>query len=259
MKTALRVDGKLSSWPHSLIEKALSKPAIAYSGVRRIIQNFHWECESLPDITYADIGYTKAKEKQLLRNYYDPAEFARAKAILDKRAKKSALTSVALSLRGSKKDSRSMGHCMLNLVVSRLNRVEVVDMYYRSTELSFKFSADLVFLQWVFRQLDLKPSKIRFHFSNAFISGGYWGTLMQFWEPLELLEFVRENDPKFFQSGTRVLFRSCLEKDQKYKYSPHNQQHKLLWRVYPPEVLRKIAVYLKKHGVKAEVPRDAED
>lgn len=258
MKTIFRRDkGGVSLWPHSLIKAALKQDAMAYSGVRRIIQNFTWELDSLPVLTYEDLGYTKAKEKQLMRNYYNADEFLRVKTILEKRAGKSSLTSVALLLRSKPKDSRSMGHCMLNMVISRLNRVEVVDMYYRSTELSFKFGADLVFLHRVFTELGINPSKIRFHFANAFLSGGYWGTLMQFWDPIALLSYLHDKDHRFFLSGTRVLFRSAIEKNQTYKYSPHNQQHRLLWRVLTPKQLAEIAKFLKARGVKAEVPRDS--
>lgn len=257
MKYIFRRNGDgISNWPHSLIKAALKQDAAAYSGVRRIIQNFTWEIDTLPDLTYEDLGYTKAKEKQLMRNYYNAEEFLRVKTILEKRSKKSGLTSVALLLRSKPKDSRSMGHCMLNMVVSRLNRVEVVDMYYRSTELSFKFGADLVFLHRVFTELGINPSRIRFHFANAFLSGGYWGTLVQFWDPVSLLSYLYEKDRKFFLSGTRVLLRSAIEKNQTYKYSPHNQQHKLLWRVLTPKQLKEIAQFLKVRGVKAEVPRD---
>lgn len=245
-------------WIKSLIRGALAKEAAAYSGVRRIIQDYHWSITELPKLTYADLGYSPAKEKQLLRNYYNPEEFERVKQVLEKRKKKSGLTSVSLMLRAKPKDSRSMGHCMLSLTVSRLSKVEVVDMHYRSTELIFKFGADLVFLRRVFDELGINPSLIRFHFCNAFISGGYWGTLGQFWDLGEFLHELSISDPKFFKSGTRVLLRSAREKDQKYKYSPHNQQHKLIWRVYSPKFLREIDLFLSRRGVVAEVPVDSD-
>lgn len=245
----------MKSWPHSLIASALRHPATSFSGVRRIIQNFHWETTALPKINYSDLGYGPAKEKQLLRNYYNPAEFERVKGIIDRRRRKSGLSSAAVSLRAAGKEARSMGWCMLDLVWSRANRIETVDMNYRSTELIFKFGADLVFLHRLFKELEIEPSIVRFHFANAFVSGGYLGTLGRFW-PLEeeFLPFLLKTDPKFFKSGTRVLMRSALREDQSYRYSPHNQQHRRIWEWYTRQELRGIARFLRKNGVIAEVP-----
>jgi hypothetical protein len=243
-----------ATWPRSLIAAAIRHPVTSYSGVRRIIQNFHWETDKLPDVSYADIGYGPAKEKQLLRNYYDPAEFDRVKGIIERRRKKSGLSSAAVSLRAKGKESRSMGWCMLSLVWSRANRVETVDMHYRSTELIYKFAADLIFLRRLFKELGIAPTKIRFHFVNAFVSGGYLGSLGQHWPLLDFLDFLRQEDVKFFRSGTRVLLRSALRQNQSYRYSPHNQQHKLIWRFYDKKELREIAAYLKRNKVIAEEP-----
>lgn len=258
------IKGKIVRWPQDLIAEALSKPAVMYQGVRRIIQDMHWETAGLPEISYEDLGYTKAKERQLLRNYFDLVEFDRAKDILDKRKKKHGMTSVSISLRGAKKDSRSMGWCMLSMTVSRFRDYETVDIHYRSTELLFKFSADLVFLRtFLLPYFDLHPRVIRFHFVNAFISGGYLGTMFRFVDPIGLLEGIRTKDPDFFKKGTRVIMRMVSKEDQTWLYSPHKQQHKQLWKFFGDNPGRRelkiIKNYLKTNGIKAEVARDQQE
>lgn len=227
------------------IRTLIEKPALCYSGVRKIVQNVDLELTKLPDISYADLGYGKNKQKQLERNYVNAEEFNRVRVLLAARSKHQ-FTSVALSLRGAKKDSRSMGHCMQSLVISRLDRphTETVELQYRSTEAILKFGGDICFLPWIFNQLTLNPSIIRFHFANAYLSGVFFPTLMRWWDPVDFLDFLWKNDKKLFSAGTRFLLRSSYKQDQHFPYSPENLQHKFLWATQGVKGVKRIKDYL---------------
>jgi hypothetical protein len=248
-----------------LIRRVVREPAFMYNGLRKIVQNLNWECpKGIPDYTYADLGYTPAKPKQLERNYINAEELERVKTILEKR-KGQSLTSVALSMRGAKKDSRSMGWCMLNVVITRTNKTENVEVHYRSTELIFKFGADLVFLPTVFERIGVDPKvPVRFHFTNAFLSGVFLPTyLATLKDPTDFLRFMRKTDPQHFQVGTRFLLRSAMREDQRFPYSPENQQHKFMWRSIGKSVIQDIKYYLthehKKFGRPMPVAHESGD
>lgn len=230
-----------------LVRKIVENPPLLYAGIRKIAQGITWEVDSIPSVTYEGLGYSKNKLKQLQRNYIDPEEFERVRQILAKRRDKH-FTSVALLMRGAKKDSRSMGWCMLNLVVTRGPKIENVEVHYRSTEVILKFGADLAFLPSVFEQLDVHPQKVTFRFANAFLSGVYFPTLCAWWPPVDFLEYLFEHDIQMFKGATRFFLRSAYKEDQRFPYSPENMQHKFAWRVLGPKKMRQIRDYLhEKH------------
>ena len=223
---------KESKFPIDLIKQIIMARPLCYSGIRKIMQDVTYETKQLPSLTYQDLGYTSAKHKQLLRNYFNPEEFQRAREILEKR-KKQHFTSVALSLRNETKKKQSMGWCMLSLVVSKFKNnpnLETVEIQYRSTEVIRKFGGDLAFLPWVFDQLNLNPEIIRFRFANLYFSGVFFPTLCLFWEPIDFLEYLYKYDRKMFDGSTRFFLRSARTKDQKFPYSPENGQHQLAWK-----------------------------
>lgn len=228
-----------------LIRQIINTPALKYSGVRKIVQNVHVETDKLPLISMTDLGYGKNKVAQLKRNYVNEEEFQRVRSILEKRSDHE-FTSVAVSLRGAKKDSRSQGWCMLDLVVSRTKHFESVDINYRSTEVTLKFGGDLAFLPWVFEQLGLKPNVIRFHFANLYLSGVFLPTLSSFWDPIEVLEYLWNHDRKLFSGGTRFFLRSSYQRDQVFPYSPEQQQHKFLWSRFSVAEIKKVRDFLEK-------------
>lgn len=229
----------------SLIRQVIEKPAFLYSGVRKIVQDITWEVDRLPVVTFEQLGYSKNKLKQLQRNYVNEEEFDRVLGVLTKRSDQS-FTSVALSLRGKPKDSRSMGHCMLSLVVTRGNKLETVEIQYRSTELILKFGGDLAFMPWVFDQLGLNPDLIRFRFANAYLSGVFFPTLCSMWDPIDFFDLLWKKDKKLFAAGTRFFLRSAYKKEQHFPYSPENQQHKFLWARVKKAQIDRIRDYLER-------------
>lgn len=217
----------------SLLRTVIQAPATLYNGLRKIVQDQTWRItgpyfrDSVLD--YHDLNYGPAKAKQLERNYWNEDEAQRVRAILDKRGHQ-AFTSVAMSLRGQGKEARSMGWCMLSLVITRIPRqLESVEIQYRSTELVRKFGADLCFLPWVFSQLDLRPDLITFRFANAYLSGVYFPLLGTFWDPIDFYDYLWKHDQKLFACGTRFILRSAAMKGQSFPYAAEQRQHDFAW------------------------------
>jgi hypothetical protein len=200
-------------------------------------------------LNYARLGYGKNKAKQLERNYINPGELERVKQILIKR-KDHQFTSVAMMMRGGVKDSRSMGWCMLNTIITTGPKLPtVVEVQYRSTELILKFGADIIFLRdLLYGRLKITPDRIRFRFANAYLSGVFFPTYCRFNDPIEFLELLWKNDRKLFSGGTRFFLRSSYKQDQRFPYSPENQQHKFLWSRFTKKEISSIRDYLhEKH------------
>lgn len=240
---------------HPLIEVAkvaLIAQPIAYQGVRKIINGMTWELPlvgpRMSVVDYRDLGYGKNKHKQLLRNYVNEEEFERVRTVLGRR-KEQSFTSVAASMRGASKGNRSMGHCILSVVVTRTKDEERVEVQYRSTELTLKFGGDLVFLPWVFDQLGLNPDRVTFRFANCYISGVYFGYLLSFHPyPDEFLRWMWKTDRKFMANASRYFLRSMMKENQFFPYSPENVAHRFTWGHLRPKigVLRELLTNL--HG-----------
>lgn len=232
----------------SIVEAPKNK-TVGIFGVRKIVQGIDWEIRGAwPQVSYEDLGYGKNKFKQLQRNYFDAEELARVKSQLQRR-KGAAFTSIAMSMRAGKKDSRSMGHCMQNLVVSTTSKGFLsAELQYRSTEAILKFGGDIVFLPWLFDQLEINPQVVRFHFANAYLSGVFFPTLMRWWEPVNFLDYLWDKEPALFAGGTRFLLRSAYQQDQHFPYSPEALQHRYLWDHFGRGRIRRIREYLEtKH------------
>lgn len=226
-----------------LLQDVIKRPAFTYSGVRKLVRHVEWTIDEFPPLSYEMLGYKKNKIKQMERNYYNEKEFDRVRSVLSKRSAQKN-TSVALLMRGKEKDSRSQGWCLLDIIVTRMKGFEEVDINYRSTELTLKFGADLVFIPWVLEQIGANPQKIHFHISNAYFSGVFLPTLAQFWDWKEMIDFLAKHDPRLFERGTRFFLRSTMDKDQRFRYSPENQQHRLLWDRFSDTEVGKMRKYL---------------
>lgn len=245
----------MTYYARDFINDLIKREAFLYAGVRKIVQGVTWEIDnsnpkgdrtaSWPSLTYQDLGYGTNKEKQLQRNYFDPEEVTRVRLQLQKRGR-AAFTAVAMNMKAGKKDSRSMGHCMQTMVISRTPKVTTVEMQYRSTEAILKFGGDVVFLPWVFEQLEIEPTTVRFHFANAYLSGVFFPTLFTSWNPISFLETLWTHDQKLFAGGTRFLLRSAYKKDQKFPYSPEQLQHRFLWERVGASTIKRIKDYLEE-------------
>jgi hypothetical protein len=240
--------GIQQGWPFNIVTECIRAPAFLYNGVRKIVQGITVEFDQLPELTYSDLGYTQNKHKQLVRNYFDPEECDRVKALIHKRRGQT-FTSVAMSMRAGAKDKRSMGHCIQTLIIGMCKDKLTVELQYRSTEVILKYGGDLAFLPWVFEQLDIEPQKVSFRFANAYLSGVFFPTLMRFWDPIDLMDYIFEKDPMLFKGATRFVLRSAREKDQHFPYSPENRQHQIGWEALDmPKIARYLEKKHKKYG-----------
>jgi hypothetical protein len=236
----------MSFYARDFIVDLIKREAFLYAGVRKIVQGVSWTAPNpFPTLKFDELGYGSNKFKQLQRNYFDQEEVNRVKSQLTKR-KRAAFTAVAMNMKAGKKDSRSMGHCMQTLVINRTPKVTTVELQYRSTEAILKFGGDICYLPWVFNQLEIEPSTVRFHFANAFISGVYFPTLFTTWNPISYLELLWAHDRKLFAGGTRFLLRSAYKRDQHFPYSPENLQHRFLWERVGPPTIKRIKDYLEE-------------
>lgn len=250
----------MATFPTRLIRHLVRADPTFRGGLYKLFNGLTWEEKRLPRLTYDDIGYKAAKEKQLFRNYVNEDEFERVESILKRRARGKGhhMTSVALAFRGRQKSRKSQGWCLLSMVISRMRRpaLETVELHYRSTEAIFKFGGDLCLMNWIFNRFNLNPDLVRWRFANIHLSGIYLPVLFQFWEPLDFLQFVHDNDMDFFKRGTRWLLRAAykppesISKDgQFFPYSPENIQHRILWeRCDPAAIVNFLEPLYLKYG-----------
>lgn len=191
-----------------LIEEAAAHETLTISGVRKIAADMSFEIEwgelTAGGFYYTDLCYTKAKERQLLRNYWNQEEVDAAIDKLMKRKGKDH-SSVSIQMRGRDKDSRSQGFCMQNLVISMTKEDLTIDIYYRSTELIQKFAADLVFfstqLPPLFEKLGREPSVVRMKFANVYLSAVFVPILVRFHpNPYQFFMHLKTHDPRFYRT-----------------------------------------------------------
>ena len=240
----MKLDG--TTYPsYPAIMAALNAPVFRYNGFLKIVQWTGYEVERIPTVTLDQLGYSKVKMTALKRNYYNTEEADRVRNLLKSR-KGMAHTSVAMSMRGGTKDSRSQGWCIESMVISFKREELNVGMLYRSTEVIYKFAADLVFLPWVFDQLEINPARVRFHFANSYLSGIYYPLLFGYWEPLTWLRMLRRVDPKLFFMCRRYLFKMASSPDAQFNYGQQQKMCRYAWRTYP-EKMPAIRDYLEKY------------
>ena len=185
------------------------------TGVRKVAfdQKFMLTWDELCNcpITYQDLGYTAAKGRQLERIYWPQEDFQAAIDKLKARTSKPH-SSVAVQLSAGTKDSRSQGYCMQNMVITQTAGSFHLDVYYRSTEVTQKFLADLVFFSQKLPQFfpDRKPAFIRFRFANTYLSAVFAPILLRYDpNPMELFINLDMHDPKFYRTfglATRRFF-----------------------------------------------------
>ena len=216
-----------------------------YTGVRKVVQGLTFETAALPEVNLSQLGYRgtgDSKIKQLMRNYWNQEHIDAARIKLKAR-KDSVHTSVAVSCEGEKKSTKSQGFCLRTVVITQTPKKLEADIIYRSTEVIQKFTADLVLLPRIFEALEVKPQKIRFYFSNAFLSALYFPSLFLNTDAIEFFEALKVSDPKFYRTSLNA-FAKFLEEECRYQYRQ---------RVYQYEVaqglpLDKLSQYCKDNG-----------
>lgn len=253
--------GKKGRFARPLYMAIARGPIVGWQAIGKVVQDITLTSDSLPDWTFEDWGYGRNKITQLTRNYVNEEEFERVRSVLKRRSVKK-YTSVAVSLRGKPKDSRSQGWCMLSLVVSRNGDWSSVEVQYRTTEAILKFAADVIFLKdYLTRWLDLKPDIFRFRFANCALSGAYFPYLVDKFDLVEFLKAVRADDEEFFLRTTRFLLKSSYKQKQFHPFSPERVSHRFLWERATTEQIKAIRAYLEPlHAATGRpLPRDFHD
>jgi hypothetical protein len=203
-------------WDQHLLTAA-QEPTVALSGVRRIINGFHWEWDiedlkKLP-IEFPDLGYASraSKMRQLDRNYHNPASWETALQVLDERGKK--VSAIPVSLNAAAKESRSMGFCMLGGVLFRERGVTELTVFYRSTEFFQKQTADLL---WFRERVPGCVSRIRFMAATAYMSAMFFPIYARFVDrPDKLIRLLDPPSLKTVGGNLRPFLR--YEHDYGYK------------------------------------------
>jgi len=234
----------MSLWSAPLLYTVAKTPTVGWQAIGKVVQDITYRTTRLPRWNYSDWGYGTNKVKQLERNYINEEEIERVKQVLKRRSLVK-YTSVALSLRGKPKDARSQGWCMLSMVVSRTAERTSVEMQYRTTEAILKYAADVIFIQDIFRRLEIDPTAFTFRFANIALSGAYFPYLV---DKLDLPTFLKEihrEDPEFFLRTTRFLLKASYEKDQYHPFSPERVSHKFLWERASSRQIKEIRNFLE--------------
>lgn len=240
----IALDGKSFDWAIPLYDAVAKAPTIGWQAIGKVVQDITFESKRLPVWTLEDWGYGSNKAKQLVRNYINKEEFDRVRDIL-KRRSTSKYTSVAVSLRGAPKDSRSQGWCMLSLVISRYKNWSSVEVQYRTTELVLKYAADVWLLRKLLTEFDIKPDVCRFRFANCALSGAYFPYLVDKTDLCGFLAKTYKADPEFFFRTTRFLLKSSYREDQFHPFSPERMSHRFLWERADRQQITKIRKFLE--------------
>jgi len=248
-------------WPAPLYYAIAEGEIAGWQAIGKVVQDITLTANILPRWTFEDWGYGRNKITQLMRNYVNEEEFERVRSVLKRRSEKK-YTSVALSLRGKPKDSRSQGWCMLSLVVSRNGPDQSIEVQYRTTEAILKFAADVIFLRtYLLPQLNLSPNTFRFRFANCALSGAYFPYLVDKLDLIFFLKQIRMHDEAFFLRTTRFLLKASYRKDQYHPFSPERVSHKFLWQRATTAQIKAIRAYLEPlHAATGRpLPKDFHD
>ena len=224
-------------------------------------------------MTIAQFGYPSEKStkfQQLERNYLNPEAVALAREKLEQRVKaKMDITSVAIPLTGAKKDARSQGFCMQSLVVTHHgvgtgSPQMFIDIFYRITEVTKKFGADLIFLdKTVIPALipeNLMPlvKEVRFRFSNVYFSPLFMPVLYPYSTPMALLREIWEKwgeskdraDHSMLNSCARAIVLPAVENDPShYKFRMRRNMHQISLDAMIDSEKDAIISFCKEHNI----------
>lgn len=269
------------------------------------------------ELCVGDLGYKgdRAKMQQLCRNYYTPEVVAEAKAKMQARLDRKMdlssvgvhnfdidldiekamdlgdvdsdprVISVAFSSGGpSKKRKSSMGPCIVALTATHIRKAKdgksqtSVSVFYRSTEITQKFGADLIFLKdIIFPALipeEILPiTEVNFHFTNTYFSPAFIPVLYKYMSPIEVIKWLKPilHDPQ--DKGDLNLFKSCVRicclplnyKDlSEHKFRTRRVMQELIYRNIGENYdYTEMINYIKKIGyeklIKEKISVDLED
>ena len=215
-------------WTDFIKDFVFNQPAFFISSAgRKYCQNIGF---SIPghawkngmDTDVNDLGYhgQTAKMNQLTRNYFNQDAITEAREKLTSRNDRDMdFTSVMVPTQAGPKRADSQGFCMTAIIISHLGKDSynptekvTVEVLYRSTEITQKFGADLIFLHDIVLPAIIPPDimdhlhSVSFHFANAFFSPLFTPVLYRLIDPIQFLEMlsVRVRDKR-----EASMLRSC--------------------------------------------------
>jgi hypothetical protein len=221
--------------------KLAIEPASFWSSNRKIFRNKIFTVKDLNNINLEDGGYTKAKIGLLIKYYYHEESINIAQQLWKKRLSQSGYGSVSFTCfnhlvkGGSVNAARSIrtsvfGPCLQSIVLTKIDKnTSTVDIFYRTTEIVKKFSADVVFL----REKLLMPNfeipnlkEINFHFTNLTLHPMYFPILfIHLEDPIQELEIIKKKDRKYFDylmiCTGRYLIKEFMRGILKHSQSLH--------------------------------------
>lgn len=246
----------------------LSKPD-AYVQIRKLFQGKYLEIpwdvfDTGIETTYPYMGYTAedGKSKQLIRNYLNVEEIekARTKFIsrLEGKGNKSKQSCITVRMGNGSKNKDSQGFCIqcitLNhLVIDKQDNL-IIDIYYRTTEFTQKFLADLKFLHenvfpLLLEGINIKPVKVNFIFSTVYISLMFLPILYQFEKPQPLLQELKEKDFKYFKWVLKAADK-LMSEDTNYNFRTRLNLHLMFRNLVLPKIkkseAKKLESFIKK-------------
>lgn len=206
---------------HALTIVPPNGTSIFRAGNRKVFRNVNlvWNTWT-DDLTLADVGYTDAKRKMLIKAYRHEESIEVAKELMAHHLSRRKFASVGITgynhfkkgHTGSKIASH-MGPCLQSVVFMLLPKQHFeADVNYRSTEFYKKFPADLLFLHNIFEEFEFVPERVNMHFSAITISGMYYPILLMNTEkPIKSLKALMNGDPKFFTECRKWLLQYLCE------------------------------------------------
>src|SRR6218665_82478 len=154
------------TWLHHCVKLSNTSSVLLKPNTRKIFRGQQIKFKSLDDsLQLETVGYTKAKMRQLERNYLVPESIETALALwkVYRHKHRNNYDSIGISTMGHLMKTKTterragvsaMGPCMQSVVITNLGPEDVaIDVYYRTADLLRKFPADLIFL----RDVLLKP------------------------------------------------------------------------------------------------------
>jgi len=248
-----------ADWNYSL----LMGKQDAYCQIRKMYQHQRisvpWEVfQTGIDTSYVQMGYGNetSKEKQLTRNYFNEEELVSMRDLFLERINASGgkgdQSAISARLGAQKKKNSSMGFCMQTVTMNQLKGgCFSLDMCYRSTETMVKFLADLKYLHevlfpFILEDCPVQPDKVTFNFSIVYYSLEFMPVFFQFFEVLETLERLKEEDPKYFRRFLSMM-NTHLDEDMVSGYQTRNKMHRVFWKYVIPELSKRELAQLRKY------------
>ena len=268
----------LQEWLNACLA-ACAKPAILYSGCRKILRPYRLEFTGLDQsLQLKHCGYTTNKLRMLEKNYLHHESRQVAIALWEKRRGQERYGSVGFTtyahfVKGGSIDAKRskrasvFGPCIQSVTITLLTkRTYTIDVFYRTTELLKKFPADLVFLRDVllepFDFTGLECRGVICHFANVTVHPMYWVTIAPLLE--EPVVHLMEISDRYFRDwivkwSGRYLCKEYARGIQKFSQALRVKKD-VMSRLEPSD-LKKLQVYIRKNhpGYRNDKEQDDDD